>query len=172
MSDQPAVQIRCPSGLEAVLGPDALVFPQPLSLARLRDGRTDPKKSAPVNGKAPGIVIALIIILICLTVAAAAFVIAPRLTVGRVVFDATPDTPKSFGYRMSWLAIKSTDTHAVAAALALTGLEAANWNTGIGAIYDRDLSDSYVFVSPPVKGWTFIAGVPLPHPVGGPSPTS
>jgi hypothetical protein len=111
-------------------------------------------------------VIALIIILICLTVASAAFVIAPRLTVSRVVFDATPDTPKSFGYRMSWLAIKSTDTHAVAAALSLTGLEAANWNTGIGAIYDRDLSDSYVFVSPPVKGWTFIAGVPLPHPVG------
>ena len=42
----------------------------------------------------------------------------------------------------------------------------ANWNSGIGTIYDDRLSDSYVFVSPPVKGWTFVGGVPLPHPIG------
>jgi hypothetical protein len=111
-------------------------------------------------------VTALIISLIGLTVAAVAIVIAPRLTPGRVVFDVTPDTPKPFGYGMSWLAIKSADTAEVARVLGLTEFEPANWNTGIGTIYDRALSDGYVFVTPPVKGWTFVAGVPLPHPVG------
>ncbi len=109
---------------------------------------------------------ALLILLIGLTVAAVAMFIAPRLAPGRVVFDVTPDAPKPFGYGMSWLAIKSTDTDDVARVLGLTELEPANWNTGIGTIYDRQLSDGYVFVTPPVKGWTFVAGVPLPHPVG------
>ncbi len=109
---------------------------------------------------------ALIVILIGLTIAAAALVVAPRFAPSRVVFDDTPDSPKAFGYGMSWLAIKSADTDAIARVLGLTEFERANWNTGIGAIYDRHLSDSYVFVTPPVKGWTFVAGVPLPHPIG------
>ena len=110
--------------------------------------------------------IAVILILIALTIAAIVLVIAPRLTPARVVFDETADTPKPFGSGMSWLAVRSNDTNAVVAALELLEVRPANWNSGIGTIYDPDLSDMHVFVSPPVKGWTFVAGVPLPHPVG------
>lgn len=110
--------------------------------------------------------ILLIGLFIGLTIAAAAFVVAPRTTPSRVVFDATPDAPANFGYGMSWLAVKSTDAEAVAAAAGLSDLEPANWNTGIGTVYDPALSDNFVFVSPAIKGWTFIVGVPLPHPVG------
>lgn len=107
-----------------------------------------------------------ILLLIALTIALAAFVVTPRLTIRRVVFDATPDLPKAFGYSMSWLAVKSADGEAVARAMGLTMTEPANWNTGIGTVYDPGLSDEYVFVSPAVKGWTFVAGEPLPHPLG------
>jgi hypothetical protein len=108
----------------------------------------------------------LILVLVALTVAVIAFAIAPRLIERTVVFSETPDHPKPFGYGMSWLALKTTDTAAVVACLGLEDVTSANWNSGIGTIYDSALSDSYVFVSPPVKGWTFVAGVPLPHPVG------
>ena len=110
--------------------------------------------------------IAAVFILILLTVAAIAFLIAPRLTPARVVFDETADAPISFGPGMSWLAIRSKVTGAVIAALQLTGVRPANWDSGIGTIYDPGLSDAHVFVSPPVRGWIFVAGVPLPHPVG------
>lgn len=109
---------------------------------------------------------ALILILTGATVALIALVLAPRLSERRVVFGETPDQPKPFGYRMSWLAVKSADTAGVIDALGIEGAAPANWNSGIGTIYDDRLSDTYVFVSPPVKGWTFVAGVPLPHPVG------
>ena len=110
--------------------------------------------------------VALILILIGLTVAVIALIVAPRMSKSRVVFDKDPDTPKSFGYRMAWIAIRTQATGEVLSALALTDIEAANWDSGIGTIYDSELGDTYVFVSPPVKGWTFVAGVPLPLPVG------
>ena len=109
---------------------------------------------------------ALILILVGVTVAVIARGLAPGLNERRVVFGETPDQPKPFGYRMSWLAIKTTDTAAVLNVLALYDAVPANWNSGIGTVYDDRLSDNYVFVSPPVKGWTLVAGVPLPHPVG------
>lgn len=108
----------------------------------------------------------LILVLVALTVAVIVLAIAPRLIKRTVVFSDTPDHPKPFGYAMSWLAVKTADTSAVVACLGLEDGKPANWNSGIGTIYDPALSDSYVFVSPPVKGWTFVAGVPLPHPVG------
>lgn len=109
---------------------------------------------------------ALIVILVGVTVAVIARVLAPRLSNRSVVFAITPDRPKPFGYRMSWLAVKTTDTAAVLDALALRDAVPANWNSGIGTVYADRLSDDYVFVTPPVKGWTLIAGVALPHPVG------
>jgi hypothetical protein len=115
---------------------------------------------------ADGLVIAIIAILTGLTIAAAAFLLAPRLTDTRVVFDLTPDRPKAFGHRMSWLAIRTSNTQAIIDVLGLTEIQPANWNTGIGTIYDRQLGDSCVFVTPPIKGWTFVAGIPLPHPLG------
>lgn len=112
----------------------------------------------------------LVLALVSVTIAVIALALAPRLTDRRVVFGDTPDAPKPFGYRMSWFAVKSVDTAAVMQAMGLVAASdkavPANWNSGIGTIYDNGLSDSYVFVSPPVKGWTFVAGVPLPHPIG------
>ncbi len=108
----------------------------------------------------------LIAALIALTVGLIAFVILPRLADQSVAFAGEPDAPKAFGTDMAWIAIRSGDTAAVLAALGIgsEAATAANWNSGIGSIYDVSLCDHYVFVSPPVKGWTFVAGVALPLP--------
>lgn len=107
-----------------------------------------------------------ILILIGLTIAAIAYGLVPRRSEKRVLFSETPDAPKSFGFGMSWLAIATADTAAVLEALRLADAKPVNWNSGIGTIYDAALSDDYVFVTPPVQGWTFVCGVPLPHPFG------
>jgi hypothetical protein len=110
-----------------------------------------------------GAVLPVVAILVLLTVAAA-FYIAPRLGPRRVVFDAAPDRPCAFGYRMAWLAIRDAEPAAVVQALALQSCQAANWNSGIGTVYDTALGGSRVFVSPPVDGWTFVVGLSLPPP--------
>ncbi len=107
----------------------------------------------------------VVILLTLGTVLIAAVHIAPRMAEGRVVFGVEPDRPTGFGYRMTWLAIRSRDTQAVLDALQLASPQAANWATGLGCVYDRDLGEAHVFVSPPVNGWTFVAGLPLPAPV-------
>lgn len=100
------------------------------------------------------------------TILIAAFLLAPRLSEGRVVFDTEPDRPQAFGYQMSWLAIRTRDSARVVDVLGLREPEAANWQTGIGAVYDRRIGDRTVFVSPPVNGWTFVVGLALPQPMG------
>lgn len=104
---------------------------------------------------------------IVVTIAIAAFVLAPRMFEPRVVFDDTPDPPAAFGYRMAWLAIRTTDTSRVAEVLELEAIEASNWRTGIGTIYDEQLSRGRVYLTPPVNGWTFVVGLSLPQPLGG-----
>lgn len=122
--------------------------------------------SACVEQHEASLVIWLVLAMTLATVAAITFVMAPRMAEGRVVFNITPDRPCPFGYRMSWIAVRSRDTGAVAAALGLANPQVANWRTGIGSVYDNALGQSHVFVSPPVNGWTFVVGLPLPHPVG------
>ena len=111
-------------------------------------------------------VIIVITILLSLTIAVAAFVLAPRMADGRVHFDATPDRPSPFGLKMAWLAIRTRDTGRVIELLGLVEPQPCNWQSGIGSVYDDRLSQNHVFVSPPVSGWTFVAGLSLPHPVG------
>lgn len=105
-------------------------------------------------------------VLLILTVSAAAFLLAPRLIERRLVFESGQDQPKPFGEDMAWIAIASTDTNAVAQHLGLEGLKPANWNAGVGAIYDSSLADQYVFLTPPVGGWTLLASAALPLPLG------
>jgi hypothetical protein len=112
-------------------------------------------------------VLPFIVILVIITTAVAAVWLAPLLVPRRVVFDEQPDRPRPFGSDMSWLAVRSDNAAAVAAALGLDELRPANWNSGLGAIYDHELADGFVFVSPPVKGWTLVAGVSLPLPASG-----
>jgi hypothetical protein len=101
-----------------------------------------------------------------MTLAAAVYVLAPRMAEGRVVYGTQPDHPASFGYRMAWLAIRTRDTARVHSALGLTDIEVANWQTGIGTVYDERLGANQVFVSPPLNGWTFVVGTSLPCPMG------
>lgn len=109
--------------------------------------------------------IAAVLFFTMLTVAIAAVRLAPRMAGGRLVFDVEPDTPKPFGYRMSWLAIRTRDTGAVVAALGLQeGAEAANWDSGLGTAYDAAFGAGRVFVSPPVNGWTLVVSQALPSP--------
>lgn len=97
---------------------------------------------------------------------AAAFWLARQSADRRVVFEVTPDRPCAFGCEMGWLAIRTSDPEAVIGALRLVEPEHCNWNSGIGAIYDDRLGATHVYVTPPVHGWTFVAGLSLPHPVG------
>lgn len=104
--------------------------------------------------------------MVALTIAIAAYALAPRMAEGRVVFDRSPDRPAGFGYRMAWLALRTRDTEAVVEELGLVAAEPCNWRSGIGTVYDDDLGNDHVFVSPPVNGWTFVVGLALPYPVG------
>lgn len=108
----------------------------------------------------------LVILLTLATVATIALVMAPRMAKGRVVFNTKPDRPCPFGYRIAWFAIRTRDTRSVAEALGLSHLQSANWQSGIGSAYDDSIGETHIFVSPPVNGWTFVVGLPLPHPSG------
>jgi hypothetical protein len=100
------------------------------------------------------------------TILLAAFVFAPKLAERRVVFDAKPDRPCGFGSDMAWIAVRSTNSMAVLSALGIAQATPANWNSGIGTVYDAKLGERHVFVSPPVEGWVFVVSQALPHPHG------
>ena len=106
----------------------------------------------------------IVIPAVVLATVIAAALLAWRLVPQKVVYDVEPDVPVAFGSDMAWLAIRTTDAAAVIELLELEGAEPANWNSGVGAIYDPSFGDRFVFVSPPVKGWTLVAGLALPMP--------
>ena len=109
-----------------------------------------------------------VISLVILTVVIAGKIVVPRLMTHHVQLTNAPDQPRAFGRGMAWLAIQTEDSDAVATALGLSGLRPANWTSGVGAIYDAEVSGGLLFISPPVKGWTFVAGESLPLPAGHP----
>ncbi len=110
----------------------------------------------------------LVFALVILTTVIAGTVLVPRFLTHHVRLANAPDQPRAFGRDMAWLAIQTEDSDAVAAALGLTGLRPANWDSGIGAIYDSEVSDGLLFISPPIRGWTIVAGESLPLPAGSP----
>ncbi|MEQ8825048.1 MAG: hypothetical protein RIC14_11805 [Filomicrobium sp.] len=98
----------------------------------------------------------------------AAFVVPEIRRVRRledVVVEEIPDQACAFGYKMAWLAIRTEDTQKLVRSLKLARTMPANWNSGIGTVYDDKLGPSHVYVTPPVDGWTFVVGLALPHPV-------
>jgi hypothetical protein len=113
--------------------------------------------------EARAVVVFTILILVAVTVAVA-IRLAPGVAAERIVFATDPDRPHPFGYRMSWLALRTRDTAGVVEALGLAAPEPANWSTGLGTVYDPELGERFVFVTPPVDGWTFVVGLRLPHP--------
>lgn len=80
--------------------------------------------------------------------------------------DRAPDRPIPFGYATAWLAVRTADTIRLIEALDLTETVRASWKGGIATAYDEMRSDSHVFVSPPVAGWSFVIGLTLPQPAG------
>ena len=83
-------------------------------------------------------------------------------------FDQTPDKPQSFGYKVSWFAVKTSDPTSVLGALEFEEATPANWASGLAAaaaIGPSQRSAPWVFVSPPVSGWVFVVGFWLPYPV-------
>jgi hypothetical protein len=66
---------------------------------------------------------------------------------------AAPDLPVPFGPNMAWLAVDTTDTEAVAAAIDLRAARPATWAEGIEAAHHES-----VFVTPPLADWTLAAG--------------
>ena len=69
----------------------------------------------------------------------------------------SPDDPRGFGFKSTWWSLPTDDTDAVVAAIGLQNAQPANWGTGIEYAYEQS-----VFVTPPVDGWTLIAGFRLP----------
>ena len=76
-------------------------------------------------------------------------------------FNQMPDEPQPFGFKVSWLALKTSDPAAVLDALALGEATPANWEFGLAPVYG---SDPWVFVSPPVGGWVLAVSASLPYP--------
>lgn len=107
-----------------------------------------------------------IALMVGMTIAIAAHVLAPRMAETRIIYEQIPDRPAGFGYKMAWLAVRSRDTEAVLDELGLVAAEPCNWRSGIGAAYDDHLGIDHVFVSPSVNGWTFVVSLALPLPVG------
>jgi len=67
-----------------------------------------------------------------------------------------PDLPVPFGPKAAWLALDTTDTEAVAAALGLREVRASSWAEGIEAAYQAS-----VFVTPPLADWTLAVSTAL-----------
>lgn len=78
-----------------------------------------------------------------------------------------PDFPKSFGYKMSWLTIKTNDTEKIAEVLKLNNVKKANWSSGLDAIYH---SEQHLFVTPSIQGWSFTVGDGFPDIGNGHTP--
>jgi hypothetical protein len=69
----------------------------------------------------------------------------------------TPDKPTPFGYKISWLAVRSEDPRGLAEAIGLRKTTESGWSHGIEAAYRGE-----AFVSPPVRGWVLVVSSSLP----------
>ena len=88
-------------------------------------------------------------------------------------FDQRPDKPRSFGYKVSWFAVKASDTASVLDAVEFGKATSANWASGLAGASPygaSQRSDPWVFASPPVSGWVFMVGFWLPYPVAPTEP--
>ncbi len=67
--------------------------------------------------------------------------------------DEDAEAPVAFGPQNHWLAIKTKDVNEVIHMLDIKDCKETPWEEGLEAISRSDLK---VFVTPPVKGWTFV----------------
>jgi hypothetical protein len=76
---------------------------------------------------------------------------------------AATELPIAFGYRMAWIAVRTRDTARLIEVLKLRNAHSASWSEGIGSIYAEPADLDELFVSPPIDGWSFVAGLGFPH---------
>jgi hypothetical protein len=69
---------------------------------------------------------------------------------------AALDAPESFGFKMAWLAVCTTNTAALLKELALRQPQQCTWQKGVAGAYGQT-----VFVTPPIGEWTLVAGTSL-----------
>ena len=83
-------------------------------------------------------------------------------------FDPTPDTPRSFGFKVCWFAIQTSNPKLIFEALELGEPTQANWASGVAAAFGGHPHPAYagwVFVSPPLNGWVLVLHSSFPYPV-------
>jgi len=76
-----------------------------------------------------------------------------------------PDGPVPFGYKIGWIAVKSTSTAEVASSVGIRSPRSAGRQEGIDAAYNNALA----FVTPPISGWVCIVEEPTMHRNGNPA---
>ena len=79
-----------------------------------------------------------------------------------VELQTDPDSPISFGRKSLWIAVPASSSERVAQVLGLSDVQPANWRSGFSAAYAYP--SSYVFVTPPIRGWVLAVGSGIPDP--------
>ncbi|MEO1793756.1 MAG: hypothetical protein AAFU50_04000 [Pseudomonadota bacterium] len=108
--------------------------------------------------------IPIIVGMVAVTLALLAWMYRPRGAERRVVYRTEPDRPQPFGEGMTWIALGTTRTDAVLKSFRFAKAKPANWASGVATIYDPALGTGRVYISPPVNGWTLVAGQGLTPP--------
>ncbi len=109
--------------------------------------------------------VGVLVLVLCL-ILLAVLLIGRSLPHAQVAADPIPDSPIAFGHETCWLAIRTDHTVGVVESLKLAGPRLANWKQGLRALSDPQTTDTQVFVTPPIHGWTFVVGLALPQPMG------
>ncbi|MBU1536805.1 hypothetical protein KKF84_15880 [Myxococcota bacterium] len=104
----------------------------------------------------------MIYVLVIVMFFLAALVTVVRLRRRKPSLDQTPDTPRSFGWKISWLALPGDDVEVVISALRrsdprfkTTQFMPCNWKSGFKAIFSS-ITSNQVFVTPSLRGWVLV----------------
>jgi len=71
-----------------------------------------------------------------------------------------PEKPQQFGYKCSWLAVKTTSRDKLIRSLRLTELREVNWTQGLESA--QSATNGTLFVSPQLGPWILVIGLSLP----------
>ncbi|MEW9702679.1 hypothetical protein [Paenibacillus sp. SI8] len=70
--------------------------------------------------------------------------------------NKSPNFPIFFGYKSSWLAVRTNDTQALLSELNLIDVRQAEWETGLECANQKE-----IFVTSPIGEWTLVIGTRL-----------
>ena len=67
----------------------------------------------------------------------------------------------TFGYKMSWLAVKSTTPEEIIQKLSFPEVKKIEWDEGIDKIYEDHGNPNVIFITPQIRGWVFVVSLYL-----------